>query len=59
VVAIVVAWELCWYHYRVDLDEETATARALAQGTELSELTREDRLVNAVVDERGALSLMA
>ena len=59
VVSIVVAWELCWYRYEVDLDDEDAGARVLAQGTELSELPREDRLANAVADELGALSLAA
>jgi hypothetical protein len=54
---IVVAWELCWYRYEVDLDNEPAATRLLAQGTEVGELAREDRLVNAVADEAGALSL--
>ncbi len=31
--------------------------RLLAQGTELAELAREDRLANALADERGALAL--
>jgi hypothetical protein len=55
VVAIVVAWELCWYRYEVDLGDEAAGAWVAAQGTELGELTEEDRLVNAVADEHGAL----
>ena len=54
---IVVAWELCWYRYEVDLDDEDAEVRVLAQGTELGEIAHEDRQVNAVVDEHGALSL--
>jgi hypothetical protein len=57
-VVIVLAWELCWYTYEVDLDDMSSVeARALAQGTELSELGPDDRLVNALADERGALSL--
>jgi hypothetical protein len=57
-VVVVLAWELCWYTYEVDLDDlQGATARALAQGTELSELGAEDRLANALADERGALAL--
>lgn len=56
VVAIVVAWELCWYRYEVDLGDALAGARVAAQGTELGELTDEDRLVNAMADERGILS---
>lgn len=58
-VSIVVAWELCWYRYGVDVEDWEAGARVLAQGTDLSELAREERLANAVADELGALSLTA
>jgi len=35
-IVIVIAWELCWYTYEVDLDDmQGAQARAIAQGTEL------------------------
>ncbi len=47
VVAIVVAWELCWYRYEVDLGDEAAGLSVVAQGTELSELAAEDRVANA------------
>jgi hypothetical protein len=58
-IVIVLAWELCWYTYEVDLDDmQGPQARALAQGTELSELGSEDRLANALADERGALALL-
>jgi hypothetical protein len=58
-IVIVVAWELCWYTYEVDLDDmQGPEARALAQGTELSELAEEDRLANARADERGALAVL-
>jgi hypothetical protein len=58
-IVIVVAWELCWYTYEVDLDDmQGPEARGLAQGTELSELGGEDRLANARADERGALALL-
>jgi hypothetical protein len=58
-VVIALAWELCWYTYEVDLDDmQGPEARALAQGTELSELGPEDRLANAIADERGALALI-
>jgi hypothetical protein len=58
-VVIVVAWELCWYTYEIDLDDmQGPQARAIAQGTELSELRSEDRQANATVDERGALALL-
>jgi hypothetical protein len=54
-VAIVVAWELCWYRYEVDLGDEAAGPQLVAQGLELDELAEEDRLANASADERGAL----
>jgi hypothetical protein len=59
VVSIVVAWELCWYRYEVDLSEPVVEAQAIAQGTELAELAREDRLANAAAAESGALLLPA
>jgi hypothetical protein len=55
-VSIVVAWELCWYRYEVDLDEESPAARLAAQGTELEELARSERQANSHVDELGVLS---
>ena len=59
VVRIVVAWELCWYRYEVDLSDGLAEVRVLDQGTELSELAREERLANALADDAGALTLAA
>jgi hypothetical protein len=58
VVAIVVAWELCWYRYEVDLGDEAAGVRLTGQGMELDELEAEERLANAAADEQGALSLL-
>jgi len=57
-VAIVVAWELCWYRYEVDLGDEAAGSQLVAQGMELEELPEEDRLANAAADERGELSAL-
>jgi hypothetical protein len=57
VVSIVVAWELCWYRYEVDLSEPAAEAQVIAQGTELAELDREDRRANAAAAESGTLVL--
>jgi hypothetical protein len=57
-VAIVVAWELCWYRYEVDLGDEAAGSQLVAQGMELDELPEEDRLANAAADEQGALSAL-
>jgi len=59
VVGITVAWELSWYRYEVDLADEAAGVRVIAQGTELSELDEPDRVANAGADERGELSLAA
>jgi hypothetical protein len=57
-VTIVVAWELCWYRYEIDLGATTQDARLAAEGMELGELTPEELLANAAADERGALSLL-
>ena len=57
IVSIVVGWELSWYRYEVDLADEEAGVRLVAQGAELSELDQEDQEGNAVADERGALEL--
>jgi hypothetical protein len=57
VVSIVVAWELCWYRYEVDLSEPVVEAQVMAQGTELGELAREDRLGNAAATDAGMLLL--
>jgi hypothetical protein len=55
VVTIVVAWELSWYRYEVDLGDEASGVRVSGQGTELSELPAEDRVANARADEGGFL----
>ncbi|MFI4989312.1 MAG: hypothetical protein ACHQHO_00150 [Solirubrobacterales bacterium] len=58
-VVIVLAWELCWYTYEVDLDDlQGLQARAIAQGTELSELGPHDRMASAFADDRGLLALI-
>jgi hypothetical protein len=58
-VTVLVAWDLCWYRYQVDLDDEQAGAQLAAQGMELEELPEHERVANAAADERGALSLLA
>jgi hypothetical protein len=55
VVTIVVAWELSWYRYEVDLGDEASGVRVTGQGTELGELPEEDRVANAQADEGGFL----
>ncbi len=56
-VNLVASWELCWYRYEVDLSDEVPSVRLSAQGYELDELVSEERIANAVSDERGSLSL--
>lgn len=55
VVTIVVAWELSWYRYEVDLADEAAGVRVAEQGTELGELEPVDHTPNAAADDAGAL----
>jgi hypothetical protein len=57
IVHLVVAWELCWYRYEVDLRDEVPTVRAGDRGYELSELSEIERQNNAIADERGRLRL--
>jgi len=57
VVRVIVAWELCWYRYEVDLSVEEPVAQVLAQGSELSELEHEERAGNAAALESGLLAL--
>jgi hypothetical protein len=56
-VMIVVAWELCWYRYRVDLDDTQLEARMDAEGRTLEQLQRDERVANVAVDDAGSLSL--
>jgi len=57
IVRIVVAWELCWYRYEVDTGEAPVFAQAVGQGTELEQLSREERQGNAVANPGGTLAL--
>jgi hypothetical protein len=59
VMTIVVAWELCWYRYEVDLGDERSGARLVSQGAELEELDAADRVANATADDRGELRMLA
>ncbi|TMK99618.1 MAG: hypothetical protein E6G34_03570 [Actinobacteria bacterium] len=56
-VSVVVAWELCWYRYRIDVDDPGAGIEVV-QGTELAELSREECVANAVADALGVLALL-
>ena len=59
IVSIVVAWELCWYRYEVDLADEAAGVRVTGQGAELDELDPGEQAPNAAADDAGALVLAA
>ena len=52
---VVIAWELCWYRYEVNLDHAPARVELAERGIELEQLPAEDRLSNAAADERGEL----
>jgi hypothetical protein len=56
-VNLVVAWELCWYRYEVDLSDDVPSVRVADQGIELDELAPEERESNAFSDENGSLAL--
>jgi hypothetical protein len=57
-VTIVVAWELSWYRYRVDLGDADEPILLLEKGDELSELEEPLREWNAVADANGHLAAM-
>jgi hypothetical protein len=56
-VNIVIAWELCWYRYELDLSDEVPNVRVITQGYELDELAPEERHANALADQNGQLAL--
>ncbi|MGX6449230.1 hypothetical protein ACVU7I_14360 [Patulibacter sp. S7RM1-6] len=56
---IVVAWELTWYRFEVDLGREADGVRATGTGNALGELRPGDVDPNAVADEHGYLYLQS
>jgi hypothetical protein len=56
-VNIVVAWELSWYRYEVDLAEEVEPVQIAAQGAELDELSPQELEPNAACDADGYLAV--
>ncbi|MGI8659741.1 MAG: hypothetical protein ACR2LH_01675 [Thermoleophilaceae bacterium] len=54
-VTVLVAWELSWYRYRVDLGEAVEAVALQAKGDELDDIEAELREWNAGLDEEGAL----
>lgn len=57
-VTIVVAWELSWYRYRVDLGDADEPIILVEKGDELSELEEPLREWNALADDGGRLAAM-
>ena len=56
-VSIVVAWELSWYHYRVDLGTEHDPVTLIGKGEELDELDDWARDWNASASADGAIEI--
>jgi hypothetical protein len=56
-VSIVVAWELSWYHYRVDLGTEHDPVSLVGKGEELDELDDWAKEWNASASGDGALAI--
>lgn len=54
-VDVLIAWELSWYHYVVDLSSEVGVVELRDRGTELEQLG--PLIVNAACDELGNLVL--
>ena len=50
---ITVAWELCWYQWGVDLDDERRGVFEIAKGEEIEQLDRSARHWNAKVGKGG------
>jgi hypothetical protein len=56
-VRITVAWDLCWYQWGVDLEDERRPVFQIARGEEIAQLEGSARQWNAVVQEGGRLAL--
>jgi hypothetical protein len=56
-VRITVAWDLCWYQWRVDLADERPRVSQIGKGGEVDELDRSARQWNAVAERNGRLTL--
>jgi predicted Fe-S protein YdhL (DUF1289 family) len=52
-VSVLVAWELSWYRYRVDLGDEADPVMMLDKGEELDQIDESLRGWNAELDEQG------
>jgi hypothetical protein len=52
-VSVVVAWELSWYRYRIDLGDEADAVMMLEKGEELDQIDASLRDWNATLDPNG------
>jgi len=52
---VVVAWELSWYRFRIDLGDEADPVVLLEKGEELDEIDEPLRDWNVTVDAEGRL----
>ncbi len=52
-VSVLVAWELSWYRYRVDLGDEADPVMMLDKGEEIDQIEESLRAWNAGLDEEG------
>jgi len=52
-VSVLVAWELSWYRYRVDLGDEADPVMMLDKGEELEQIEEPFRAWNAGLDDEG------
>jgi predicted Fe-S protein YdhL (DUF1289 family) len=54
-VSLLVAWELSWYRYRVDLGDESDPVEMLEKGEEIDQIDESLRTWNAALDTDGRL----
>ena len=52
-VSVLVAWELSWYRYRVDLGDEADPVMMLDKGEEIDQIEESLRAWNAGLDDDG------
>ena len=52
-VSLLVAWELSWYRYRVDLGAEADPVEMLEKGDEMDQIDESQRDWNAALDDQG------
>ena len=59
VVTIVVAWELSWYRFEVDLGDEASGVRVVGQGSEVADLEPGEQAPNGTAAADGTLQYVA